>query len=237
MVQIFSISEDNKLAVILLAATLILDIIVFIIYPNPTFRTACAIYGFLALVSISIYTNPAFQEHLYGIPKNTKTLWSIAAGAAIGLGFVFLPRLLPGFSIGIPLLPASVADNFKFIIIGVFAPVFEDFVRFSILGIVKYIRREDGISQSELWLAILVQAMFFTAIHALAYATGFYQAPTWMQALGSLGAVSASLFAAFTFAMVTGYFVTRDGVKNIALSIAAHFVVNGLLFTALAVVF
>ena len=85
-------------------------------------------------------------------------------------------------------------------------------------------------------MAIILQGLFFVILHATSYAAGWYQAPTWLGAFTIISAVQGSLIAAGIFALISGYFVSRDGVKNITISIVAHFVINSILFAQFAVV-
>ena len=234
MVKVFDVKEDNQIVVIGIIIFLVLSIILYVVYPG--LKTATGIYGFLCLIALGIYTNPAFQDYLYGIEKSLKTFLWIGAGIGIGLAYIILTRLVPGLSMGLPLVPQSVDSSLRWVIICVFAPFIEDVLRFSILGLVLYIRRKDGISKGELWLAIILQAVFFMCLHAFAYSGNWYQAPSWIGAITIISSVQGALFAAFLFAMLTGWFVSRDGVKNLTISIIAHFIVNFILFVNIAVV-
>jgi len=233
--KIIDIKEDNQIVVWLLIAFLLFSILLYVVY--PPLRNATGIYGFIVLILLGLYTNPAFQDYLYGIEKSAKTIFLAVIGAGLGLFFVIIPKIIPGLSMGLPVLPASVESNLQWIIICIFAPFVEDILRFGILGLILYVRRKGGTSKAELWTAIIIQALFFMLLHATAYAAGWYSAPEWTGALSMLGAVTGSLITAFLFALITGYFVTRDGIKNIALSIAAHYAVNQFLFVKFSIVF
>ena len=229
-----SVKEDNKLVVNLLIFLLAIDVLLYVVY--PPLRTATGIYGFLVVVCLGIYTNGTFQNYLIGI-KKSNLFKVILIGAGFGLAFVILPRFIPGMSMGVPLLPATVGDNLKWVVICLFAPIIEEVLtRGALLGLVKYMEREGGIGTFELWAAIIIQAIFFTMLHATSYAAGWYEAPTWMGAFGTLSAVSASLLAAFIFGIVAGWFVTRDGIENLGVSIVAHYIVNQILFVQMSVV-
>lgn len=233
------ITKENKIVLGILAFFLVLTIILYVVY-SPL-RTALGIYGFLILVSLTIYSNSAFQNSLIGVPKKFGiAILGIFIGAIIGIAFVVLPKFIPGLSMGLPMVPAAVEDSLRWIITCGFAPSVEDITRFSILGVILFLFRKKGISKGELWLAITLQAVFFTVLHATAYASGWYEAPNFAEAIKILGAVNGSLVAAFLFAMVTGWAVTRNkklSANNILISIAAHYTVNQILFVKMSVVF
>jgi len=228
------LKEENRLVINILIILLAVTILLYVVY--PPLRTAVGIYGFLTLICLGIYTNGVFQDYLIGIKKNN-LFKIILIGSGIGLGFVILPRVIPGMSMGVPLLPAAVDDNLKWIVICLFAPIIEEILtRGALLGLVKYMERDGGIKKFELWIAIIAQAIFFMLLHATSYAAGWYEAPTWAGAFGTLGAVSASLIAAFIFALVMGWLVTRDGIENLGLSIVGHYLVNQIIFVKMSVV-
>ena len=228
------VKEDNKLVVNILIFLLALNVLLYVVY--PPLRTATGIYGFLVVIALGVYTNGTFQDYLIGI-KKSNLFKVLLIGAGFGLAFVILPRFIPGMSMGIPLLPAAVEDNLKWVVICLFAPIIEEILtRGALLGLVKYMERNRGISTFELWVAIIAQAIFFTLLHATSYAAGWYEAPTWMGAFGTLSAVSASLLAAFLFGVAAGWFVTRDGIENLGVSIVAHYIINQILFVQMSVV-
>lgn len=237
---ILSVSKENKLVVALVGISLFLALWIFIVYPDPTLKNACMIYGFMAIIGLGFYTNPAFDGYVVGIPK--KNLFtSLIVGGVLGGAFVVLPRIVPGLSLGIPLIPNSVEGSLRFIVICIFAPILEEVLcRGSLLGFVNYLNKKGRRNEAIVWLAIVIQALFFVGLHFLAYSNGWYNAPTWLGATGvfaNLSAVSASLILAGVFGLVTGYIVSRDGLRNLSISIVAHFIVNTTLFVGLSVAF
>ena len=134
---VFEIRKDNNLVVWISGIGLFLALLLYVTY--PPLRGATAIYGAISLVCLFFYTNPAFQDYLIGIPRK-KILSSLLIGAGVGLAFVVLPRFIPGLSMGIPILPASVESNLKWVVICLFAPFIEEIAtRGSLLGFIKYV--------------------------------------------------------------------------------------------------
>ena len=236
MARIFKIDPDNKLVVLLAGIGLFIALLLYVTY--PPLREASSIYGAIAIVGLFFYTNPIFQDYLIGIPKKG-LLKLLLIGGAIGIGFVVLPKFIPGLSMGVPIVPASVDSNLKWVVICLFAPVLEEIAtRGALLGFIKYITSKRGVSTFELWIAIVAQAIFFVLLHALAYASGWYNAPAWTGQLGvfsQLGAVSASLIAAGIFGLIMGFIVTRKKINSLSVAILSHYIVNQLLFVGLVV--
>lgn len=229
--SVFNVKQDNNLVVWIAGIGLFLALLLYVVY--PPLRSATAIYGAISLVGLFFYTNPAFQNYLIGIPRK-KLFSSLLIGGGIGLAFVILPKIIPGMSMGLPIIPASVESNLKWVVICLFAPFIEEIAtRGALLGFVRYLGRKGRSSNKVIWTAIILQAVFFVMLHALAYSSGWYQAPTWLGAYGALSAVSASLIIAGIFGLIMGYVVTRDGIKNLGVSIVAHYVINQLLFVGL----
>ena len=228
MAKIFSIKKEFEFVVIISGISLFIAFLLYVVY--PPLRTVTTIYGGIALISLFFYTNKVFQPYPVGIPKKRISL-NILFGVLAGLGFILLPKIIPGMSMGVPLVPASIESNLQWLVIVFFAPFMEEILtRGVLLGFVKYLRRKRGISNAELWLAIIVQAVFFMSLHALAYAYGWYTAPEWLGAFKILSSVSASLISAGLFGLIMGYLVTRKGVNSLILPIVAHMTINQILF-------
>jgi membrane protease YdiL (CAAX protease family) len=226
--KVFSTKEDNNPIVWISGISVFLSLLLYVVY--PPLRGATAIYGAMSLVSLFFYTNPAFQSYLIGIPRK-KFLSTLLIGVGAGLGFVILPKIIPGLSMGLPVLPASVESSMKWIIICIFAPFVEEIAtRGALLGFIKYLGRNNHSNNKIIWIAIISQAVFFMLLHALAYAVGWYQAPTWLGSLGLFSAVIGSLLVAFLFAIIMGFLVSRKGINSLVTSIVSHYIVNQILF-------
>ena len=229
------LTKENRNTVGIIILLIFIAILFYVVY--PPLRNAVGVYGFILALSLIIYTRPMFQKDLIGI--GTKNIFTaLLVGGGIGLGFYILSKIIPGLSFGIPFVPYSVDGNLRWTIICVFAPVAEEILcRGGLMGVLKWWQKAGGFTKTELWITIIVQALFFTALHATAYAAGWYEAPSWLGAFGALSAVSASLIAAFIFGIIFGYIVSLNGVKNLSASIIAHFLINNILFIAAVVYF
>jgi len=237
------INPDNKIPIIILGISIFVAVTIVIwFFNNPTYLPlvlGSGLYAFLGVISLGFITNTSMQDYFIGIPFSAKTFVWMIGGVFVGLAILSLSYF--GLSIGVPLLPNSIGNNLRWIVVSVFSPIFEDILRFSLFGFVLYLTRKCSksscsINKKYVLLAVTIQALFFVVIHFSAYATGFYEAPTALGAFTGLSAVSASLIAAFIFAWITGFICSLDGVKTYALSIVAHFVINTVLFVKLTVV-
>ena len=230
--------EDNRNSIILSGIMIILALFFYTVYP-PT-RTAVGIYFIFSVFSLAIYSIPRFGEYLVGIGINPpkRILNAVLIGGGITIALWLANEFMPGFAFGLPFVPYSVSEDLRFIIICLFAPIAEELAtRGALMGFINWAQKRGGLSTGELWIANILQAIFFTIIHATAYQLGWYEAPTWMGALGALGAVGSSLLAAFTFGILLGWIVSLNGKRNLLISILAHFGVNLILFTQLSVAF
>lgn len=224
MAKIFSVKPGTRFIVFLL---ILFGIGAIFLSTIPTLQSAAFIYGLLVIFSLFIYTNPVFSNDLAIIPKGG-IFKGILLGAFLAVIILILPKI--GLSIGIPLVPASVESNLRFIIIAFFAPVVEELsTRGALLGLIRYFERSGrNLSTFKLWIAIIIQAVLFMFLHFTAYSAGWYSAPDIGVATLQLSAVSASLIAALIFGLIMGFAVTKS--KNIFASIVAHFAVNTFIF-------
>jgi membrane protease YdiL (CAAX protease family) len=229
MGKLISINQDNKIVVFILFIMLLAT---FFLSTIPSMQIPAFLYGFLVLIGLFIYTNPVLQRYTIGIP--TKGLFrAILIGGFIGFVIIIVPKI--GLSIGVPFVPTSLESNLKWVIICIFAPFIEEIAtRGALLGFMLYLQSKNKTpSKKVLWIAIILQAVFFMIIHATAYSQGWYSAPTIGGALNQLSAVSASLISAGIFGILMGYLVTRKGINSLAVSITAHYVVNQFIFIQL----
>lgn len=229
------VEPHNKGVIVLLGTLLFLAGLIFTTF--PLLREAVGIYGFLIIIALAVYTNADFQEYLVGL-KISNLPFAMLLGLFIAAGFFLLSAVIPGFSIGLPLVPYAVSDAFKFIIIGIFAPIVEEaFTRGALIGFIIFAEEKNGsVSKLQKGIAIVLQMLFFVGLHALAYFAGWYEAPTAASALLGFSAVSGALIAAGVFALVAGIVVTRKRVNNLAASMVAHFLINSILFVKFSVV-
>lgn len=233
MGKFFQVNPENKIPVII---CFIGVFVTFWVSTIPSMQIAGLLYFALALIGLFVYTNPTLQRVLIGIPKKgfiTSSLIGLVAGFAI----LMIPKF--GLSIGVPILPASVEQDLRWVVICIFAPFFEEIAtRGALLGLIKYIGSKGRTpSTTVVWVAIFLQAAFFTIIHFTAYSQGWYTAPNFGGAIDQVAAVSASLISAFIFGLVMGILVTRKGINSLATSIMAHYLVNQIIFVQLYAIF
>lgn len=233
MAKLFQISKDNRIPVIILTIGLFLA---FFISTIPNLQFASFLYGFLIIIALFAYTNPALQTYVIGIPTKglfVKMLFGLIAGFVI----LIMPKF--GFSLGVPLVPGSVDNTLRALIILGFAPFIEELsTKGALLGFIKYIASKGKTpTKAIVWTAIFLQAVFFTIIHFTAYSQNWYSAPTFGSAWSQISAVSASLISAFIFAFLMGILVTRKGINSLATSITAHYLINQIIFVQIYSIF
>ena len=67
--------------------------------------------------------------------------------------------------------------------------------------------------------------------------SGFYLYPDFTSGMSAFMANISAFFVAFIFMMVTGYIVTRDGIKNLVFAIIFHLLINLIAFSLSVAVF
>lgn len=237
------LNPDNQLPVLLLGISIFIAVVMVVwFYNDINYKPlvyGSALYAFLGVISLGFWTNGAMQDYFFGIEKSYRTIMWIIVGAVVGIGFSSLQYF--GLSMGVPLLPASIGTNFRAFIILYAAPIFEDLLCFALFGFILYVTRKCNKSSCSIdkkykWLAIGIVIIFFVMLHFAAYKIGWYQAPTLLEGIAGLSAVSASLIAAGIFRGITLYIVSLDGVSNCILAIVAHYVINQILFVKATVI-
>jgi membrane protease YdiL (CAAX protease family) len=214
--------QENKNVVYLAIGMLFVLALLWVI--NPDARGACGINIVLLVLSLSVYRIGEYQDDLIGLGK--KNLFaSIGYGILFTVGFYVVTLAVPGMSIGYPSLPASISDQLKWFLVVIVAPIVESIFFQGILY--AYISNFDQTKRKEKkWKAILVQAFGFALFHLGAYVAGFYMYPTFTEGMSAVFANISAFFTAFLFALVAGWWVTRDGVKNILFAIVFHLGMN-----------
>lgn len=223
---------DNKSIKLTLTLVLSLTFLIAIIIATqpPLLKTLLAYFIFLIIVYF-IYKDKSYQSELVGI-SNKNLFRSIFWSFIFGIGFYLMTKFIPGFSIGLPLVPASVSDQLQFVIIVLLAPFVEElFFRGALLG---YLRKTLKKRES---LAIFIQAILFALAHLGAYVSGIYNYPDFISTLVSINANFAAFGAAFFFGLFAGWFVLRDGIKNLWFTILFHAIINFIIYTKLVVIF
>src|SRR3990167_8304721 len=111
---------------------------------------------------------------LIGIDGGSKLVRSLLLALFIGVVFYVSTKLIPGLSLGLPILPNAISDQLKFFIIVICAPIRSELLfRGSLMG---YTRTYNP-SKRFLIIAIIIQAVLFSLLHVGAYITNFYELP------------------------------------------------------------
>lgn len=206
-------------------------LLVLVATQPPEITSALFIYIAFLGVSAFTYISAPFKSKLIGIEfRGISAIRSILYGATFGFGFWILTRLVPGASIGLPLLPGAISDQLRFFVIIFLAPIAEEMIfRGAILG---YFRKNKS-----LIFAIIMSALLFSLAHLGAYVTGIYNYPSFVEGLSAFGQNVGSFIAAFTFGLISAWFVSKNGIKNLLFSMVFHSLLNLIVFANLSVLF
>lgn len=191
---------------------------------NPPARTAIGINLVFLMIAFVLYSSQEYQDDTIGITlKNS--LVSISAGVLAGFVFLIVSLFVPGMSIGIPVLPASISDNLKFFLVVFVAPIVETI--FFQGALYAYVSNFDNTKDKKYkGRAIFLQAVIFSLFHLGAYVSGFYMYPGFTEGMTAVFANISSFFVAFLFALIAGYIVTRNGIKNLIFCMVFHLILN-----------
>lgn len=225
------ISEEIKNTIKVSVALLFLLIFLYVI--NPPAQSALAIYILFTIIAITIYSLKQFQPHLIGISSKNLGI-SIILALFLGGLYYFATKLIPSFSLGLPILPQAISDQLKFFIIVFVAPVVETIIfQGALLG---YIRSFSPTTRQTA-IAIFIQAIVFSLFHLAAYISGFYALPTITEGLTAFSANMSAFLAAFIFALISGILVVGRGIRNLVFVAIFHLALNLIIYTSLSVVF
>lgn len=94
----------------------------------------------------------------------TAKFWlkNVFFGLAMGIGFIML-NLISSFSIALPVISLSLADNVQFLVVGVLAPVIEE-VLFALFFLLTYY-----VSKKNFVIAAILTSVVFGLYHLVAY--------------------------------------------------------------------
>jgi len=193
---------------------------------NPPLKDNLFTYMILLGIAILVYSSRFYQKFLIGI--ETKTLFkSFFYAILLTLSFFLMTKLIPGLSIGVPLLPQAISDTLRFSIIVFFAPIVEEiFFRGSLMAYIKNLQP----SKSRVQIVIIIQAILFALAHLGAYITNFYDYSTITVGLSVFWANVSVFISAGLFGYISGFIVSKPKINNLVFSILFHGGVNFLIF-------
>ena len=209
----------------------ILILLVWFWITNPPAREAVGINLLLTFVGgILVYGAFEYRDDAVGIRRDN-LFASIGWGILFTGIFLLVTLFVPGMSIGLPTLPASISDELRFVLVVLVAPIVETiFFQGALIAFLsnledtKKVKKET--TQKTRWMAIIVHALLFSSFHVGAYISGFYQYPGFTEGLTAISANISSFFVAFLFAMFAGWFVTKKKVKNLIFAMVFHMGLN-----------
>lgn len=210
-------------------------ILAFLWVINPPARSAVGINLVFLLIAFVVYRASEYQDDLIGITKHN-ILPAIGYGVVFTFLFFLITLMVPGMSIGFPSLPASISDNLKFFLVVIVAPIVETI--FFQGALYAYVSNFDATKDKrKKWIAIIAQALLFSVFHVGAYVSGFYMYPGFTEGMSAVMANLSGFIVAFLFALIAGWFVTRDGIKNLAFVIVFHLGLNVIAYSLAVAVF
>ena len=92
-------------------------------------------------------------------------------------------------------------------------------------------------NKSKKWRAIIIQAFGFSLFHLGAYVSGFYTYPGFTEGMTAITANISAFIVAFLFALLAGWFMTRDGVRNLVFVGVFHLGLNLIAYSLSVAVF
>lgn len=188
----------------------------------PELFSPLLLYGVMNLWSLNAYKRREYQEEIYGIKRKGFSLIKVAViGIVVGAGFLILTAISPAFALLTPAISLAVAENIRFFVIVGIAPLAEEIWRSSTFG---YLRENYKKLKQKFWRSNLIVAIFFALLHLFAYGILFNSYDKWIEVYGIFLAIFGSLFAAFSFGLVSGFMMHKF--KSIIPSILAHMTIN-----------
>lgn len=224
------VTKENGNAIKFLIMFLFLLGILFVVV--PPLQQAMFIYLFIGIISLIVYSRAEAQGELIGISYRgfwRSTVWAVLLAGVFYFGIKITP-----FSFGIPILPNTIADQLRFFVVVVVAPAIESlFVQGALFGYVRTVIP----GKKDLWTAIIIQAVFFAILHTSAYVIGFYNYPDLLSGFSAVSKNIGAFLSAFLFALLSGWFVTLNGIRNLWFVIIFHSLLNLIIYTTLTVGF
>ena len=210
-------------------------VLAFLWVINPPARSAVGINLVFLAIAFVVYTAREYQDDLIGITKGN-ILPSIGYGIVFTFFFFLITLVVPGMSLGFPSLPASIGDNLKFFLVVIVAPVTESL--FFCGALYAWFSNFDNTpSKKKKWVAIILTALLFSLWHISAYISGIYLYPDFVSGMSAFMANISAFIVAFLFMLITGWFITRDGIKNLVFGIIFHMGLNLIAFSLAVAVF
>ena len=210
-------------------------VLAFLWVINPPARSAVGINLVFLAIAFLVYRAGEYQDDLIGVHGHN-ILPSIGYGVIFTALFFLITLVVPGMSIGFPSLPASISDSLKFFLVVLVAPIVETI--FFQGALYAWVSNFDNTKdKKKKWIAIIVQAFGFSLFHLGAYVSGFYMYPGFTEGMSAVMANISGFIVAFLFAILAGWFMTKDGVKNLVFVMIFHMGLNLISYSLAVAVF
>lgn len=231
MVKSFISKESLIVKNVIIGMTILLALLWVI---NPLARPAVGINLVFLTISFIVYSAREYTDDTIGVRDNS--LEAAGWGILATLAFFVITLVVPGMSIGFPSLPASISDQLKFFLVVIVAPIVETiFFQGALLAYVSNF--DQTINKKKIWRAVVAQALLFSIFHVGAYVSGFYQYPGFTEGFTAIAANISAFIVAFLFALIAGWIVTRDGIRNLVFVVVFHLGLNLVAYSLAVAVF
>ena len=187
----------------------------------PDLRSVGILYTVMGGYILFIFSLSRFKEELIGI--RNRYFGQILVGLVAGIGFLVLSAISPVFSLLTPVISLSVAEDLRFLVIVIMAPLLEEPWRAATIALIR------DVYKSSFTKAMIISAILFGLLHLFVYGVLLSGYDTWIQAYGAVKVISGSLLAAVIFGVLSGLLIKRY--KSILPSLIAHVIINFVIFS------
>jgi len=232
----FGITHGSRNVRFLIMGTLILLAFLFAVNLKNTDVLWALGFNIIILgISYLAYSSPEYQDELIGINGgffSMKTLGIVGWGVLFTMVFYLATLMIPGLSLGYPLLPGTISTSFKWFLVNLVSPLTETIF---FLGVVFAFFRK--LMPRNKWMALVLTSLIFASFHLGAYILGFYQYPSFTEAMPSILANASAFIVAFLFNMVAGAFIMTKQIKNLIFGFIFHQGINIIAWIDLSISF
>ena len=184
------------------------------------------------VISGLIYSIGDYDKTLLGI--NTKTIGlSLGLGTGIGILYLIIASLVPGFAIAYPNISLSIGSSLRFFTIVICSPIIETI--FFVGCLIGYMRVFTP-SKKNLFLVILFSSFVFASFHLGAYIFGIFDVSARQGFLGFSQNISVFI-SAFIFQMLAGYLAYLKKIQSLLIVMVLHLIVNLFAYLSFSIAF
>lgn len=186
-----------------------------------------------AVISYLVYISSDYK--FLALPLyNPRTIkFSILIGLGIGILYVIVSYLIPGFAISVPILPSAISDSLNFLVVSIVAPIIETIFFFGALLVLIW---KTKIGRNHPFLTLITIGIIASLFHLGAYVVGIYDLPT-KTAIGVFSGNFGTFLSAFIFFTLSGFVILWKKTQCLLVGMIIHFFPNVMSFIQFAVIF